>query len=295
METKPLAWNEIFITVPPAWEIDELDETYMLIGEKQSPRLELKWTSFPGRIKPEAHLKKFVSNARRKLGIEINEQNPPSSFVPPENSFDYFFFSWKQKQNKGDGVIIFCKQCKKISLLRFFPGRSLLAGGGDALAARILATFCDHPKKETTRWALFGMNFSLPNAFCLKDYNFSPGCFTLKFKRPSDTTYLTVFSWGPASFLLSKTDLSQFALQRIKGMEGLGVAGTCTKGAYVQWQLKTPVFNGADRLLLFKRFTSFKVFRICRDEADNRILGILVASSSQFEKQLVQEFFSGTL
>lgn len=291
-ETKPLAWNEIFIRIPTSWDVDQLDDTYLLIGEDKSPCLELKWAASSGRIKPETQLKKFVSRARQRLGIQIIEQSPPSFFTPAENSFEYFFFSWKQEEKKGDGVIIFCQNCKKLTLFRFFPGLSLLSGGCSSLAARILDTFCDHPKNKTTPWSIFGMHFSLPKAFSLKNYNFSPGCFTLEFKQ--NAAQVKIFSWGPASFLLSKTDLSGFAMQRVKDIEGLGVAGTWDKGAFVQWQFKKQIFDGADRLFLLNRFTRYKVFRICTDEADNRILGILAESSRRFETRLIRESFIDT-
>ena len=287
---KLVAWNEISLQVPGTWEIEQLDKTYLFLGGDGSPQMELKWTQSPPRSSLETHIKNFVSQCRRQLGITIREEAVPSFFSHPEPGFEFFFFSWQGGGGDGWGVTVFCCHCRKLSLIRFFDSSCLSPGSP---AEQILGSYSDHPAGSETTWAVFGMKFALPSAFNLVDYRFQPGSFSLNFA--CQKTALSVFSWGPASFLLSKTDLNGFARQRVPGLLGLALAGECRKGAFLEWTYREEPFRGAGRLPGLKMFTRCCVFRICTDIDENRIFGILTRSSRQFERGLIRESFLGDL
>ncbi|WP_153307501.1 hypothetical protein [Desulfospira joergensenii] len=276
--------------IPGSWEVERLDQTYMLIGEEESPKLEIKWTVSPRRFTLETYLKDFTARTQKQLDIQIKEEAFPPLFSHPQGRFEFFFFSWQGGGAEGKGVVLFCNQCKKLSLVRFFSGISF---SSNSLADRILQSYSDHPGGELSRWTIFGMDFSIPSAYALTDYRFQPGSFSMTFS--SQKTSLTVFSWGPASFLLSKIDLNGFARQRLPRLKGLALTGECRRGSFLEWAFTEEPFTGAGRLPIFNRYSRPTVFRICRDRKDNRIFGILAQSFQQFEHGLIRESFLGDL
>jgi len=288
METKRLGWNEISLDIPLAWEVEQLDKTYVLLAEDKVPKAEIKWSCLPRGGALDVHLKRFIKKARRKLGIVIVEESSPDYFLPSQKGFEFFFFSWSGDNLNGYGVIIFCRHCRKISLLRFFLDLPPASGG---LAPGLIASFSDHPRDRDVDWDIFGMKFSTPREFLLQEFDFRPGAFTLSFSH--GRRYLKLFSWGPATFLLSKTDLNGFARQRMPEIQGLAVSGTRQDSPYLQWSFRKGQFKTLEKLPFFRRLNPFVVFRISRDDQQNRILGVMAESVKQYENQLVRESYIG--
>ncbi len=280
---KTIAWNGISLQVPLTWEIDSLDAEHLLIGEDGATRIEIKWTEAPKRFTLEKYLKKFISQSQKKLKIGILEQPTPELFSHPVKEFEFFFFSWESASSKGQGTLIFCSLCKRLTLVRFFSGSEI---GINSLSAMILTSFRDHPVAGRIQWQVFGLEFSCPESFNLMEYSFKPGCYiiTLKHKRK----ILTIFSWGPALFLLSKTSLSEFASQRLPRLKGFGKTGVCARGNTIEWSYRHGRFKNAEILPFLSRFSLFTVFRITHDQQSNRIFGIMVDSPDRFEHDLLK-------
>ena len=280
---KTIAWNGICVDVPQAWQIDSLDASHMMIGRNTAAMVELKWTDSPRQFNLAAYLKKFVAQSQKRLNIQIIELPTPPLFSHPVHHFEFFFFSWTGAASNGIGVLVFCSLCKRLTLIRFFTDSSMVP---PSVAGLILESFIDHPVAETSHWQVFGLEFFCPSAFKLLDYSFKPGCYTLELKDKK--TLVTVFSWGPAKFLLSRTSLAQFAAQRLPRLKGFATAGSCCRGNFLEWSFRQGRFKNAERLPFLSRYAGFSVFRICHDQPNNRILGILVDSPRRFEHDLIK-------
>ncbi|NOX32255.1 MAG: hypothetical protein GXP56_00750 [Deltaproteobacteria bacterium] len=285
-----IAWNGISFKIPLAWEIDSLDACHMLIGEDGQPRVEFKWTEAPRKFTLEKYLKKFISQSQRMLDIKIHELSWPKSFSHPVKNFEFFFFSWESLSSSGYGTLIFCTQCKRLTMIRFFADSKILS---DSLPGLILTSFTDHPVTDHAHWQMFGMNFSVPWSFKLVDYSFKPGCYIVNFKH--DRTTLKIFSWGPALFLLSKTNLEKFAAARLPGLKGFTQKGDCLRGNYLEWSYRQGRFKNADALPFLKRHSLFRIFRICHDEKANRIFGVQVDSPKEYGHDLIKRSMIGEI
>lgn len=285
---KTIAWNHNQIKIPGEWEVDSLAEFHMIIGQDTVPRLEIKWTDSPKRFNLASFLKKFIKQTQRELSITIEEQNLPGGFKHRSKDFEFFFFNWTGHGTNGYGTLIFCKTCKRLTLLRFFKTNHL-----DALTREILMSFQDHPVSTSARWAVFGLDMELPDNFSLKNFEFKPGQFQLDFI--SGRLKLTVYSWGPAEFLLSKTDLSEFAKQQVPFISGLAKVGSCLKGNYLEWMYKQDRFKNAGLIPFASKMALFSLFRICHDNENNRILGVKINSPNQFEHQIIKRTLLGDI
>ncbi|MCP4672962.1 MAG: hypothetical protein GY857_16850 [Desulfobacula sp.] len=268
---KKIAWNAISFQVPSAWEIDSLDATHIIIGDDGTPELEIKWTDSPTQFTLEKYLKKFIVQSQRTLNININELPAPKSFFCPDQNFEFFFFSWTSASAKGNGTLIFCSLCKRLTMLRFFSDSTISL---NSLKALILSSFSDHPAGDEIHWHVFGMQFSTPARFKLIEYSFKPGCYIINFKHKK--TILTLFSWGPARFLLENKDLTEFAKIRLPQLQGFAKTGTCRFGSYLEWSYNHGLFKNAQIIPLINRYNYYSLFRISNNRQNNRILGIMI-------------------
>lgn len=287
---KKIAWNGISLSVPVGWEIDSLDKDHVIIGKDSQPEMEIKWTDSPNKFTLEKYLKNFISQTQNKLKIRIYERPTPFSFKQTNPYFEFFFFSWESASSSGRGSLIFCSHCKKLSLIRFFSKKKPLQ---DTLQESILLSYEDHSNDGYIYWQAFGLHFSTPHRFCLTDYSFKPGCYILNFAHKKTT--LSIFSWGPASFLLSKTSITTFATQRLGQLQGFAKSGACICGDYFQWKYRHGILKNTTTLPILSHFSRYTIFRICQEKTNNRIIGVMVDSPAKFEHDLIKESIIGDL
>ncbi len=280
---KRIAWDRVSISVPSDWEVDSLDDTHLMMGKNGTAQIEIKWAEGPRQFTLDAFLKKIITKTRKQLRIAIHERPTPGTFTHPMTGFEFFFFDWDGHGEKGSGAFVFCNHCKRLSLIRFFQP---FGSSHTDEYFQVLQSFRDHPEQKQVSWAMFGMDFTAPASFHLKEYSFKPGAFRVDLKDKKDL--LCFYSWGPATFLLSKMDLSAFALQRISLISGLARAGSCTRGNYLEWSFRKEKFKNAKMVPFFNHLSLYSVFRICHDEKKNRILGIQADSPVKFQRELIQ-------
>lgn len=285
---KTIAWNKAVVKIPNDWEVDSLSEDHILIGLDSKPRLEIKWSESPKRFTLERFIKKFVKQAQRELDIQIFEQPSQSDFSDSHHHFNFFFFTWNATAAKGIGVLVFCNNCKRLTLFRFFNTNHF-----DAVSKTILHSFGDHSVDGKTHWAVFGLKVDAPDSFKIKDFSFKPGFFTLHLKDKKDS--LIFYNWGPASFLLSQEDLTAFALNRLNELKGLAQTGVCERGSYLEWTFKKEKFKNAVLVPVFKNLLDFVIFRICHDTQKNRIIGLWFQSPTAYNHDLIRGSILGDI
>lgn len=287
--SKAVAWNGTTFKIPDAWEIDSLDLTHVMISENGFPRIEIKWTESSPSIPFEKQFRNFMVRSQKLLKIIIHEQPTPAFFLHLNSSFDFFFFSWEDTSSKGIGTLIFCRHCRRLTLIRFFSLYRFLINSS---AHGVLASFTDHPVNNRVSWQLFGMAFSTPENFRLSDYSLKPGYFSFQFL--SQNIRLTVLSWGPASFLLREKSLAEFAGERLPELTGFAIAGTCDRGNYLEWSFRQGLFKNAGRLPFLSSYSRFILFRISHDKRNNRIYGVKIDSPRAFEIDLMKGSILGS-
>lgn len=286
---KRFAWNGVSLRLPMTWEIESLDKSHVIIGEDTQPRMEIKWTGSPKKFTLEKYLKNFITQTQKKLKIKIYERPTPDFFNPITQNLEFFFFSWESASSSGRGSLVFCSHCKKLSLIRFFSKSKT-----DILQNPILLSYKDHSNDGHNYWQVFGLHFSTPNRFRMTDYSFKPGCYILDFDHKK--TRLTIYSWGPASFLLSKTNITAFATQRLTQLQGFAKSGVCKYGNYFQWNYRPGILKKNAHLLpILDRYSRYIIFRICQEKINNRIIGIMVDSREKFEHGLIKESIIGDI
>ena len=281
---RTVAWNGVVLKTPSDFEIESLDKTHLILGNNGISALEIKWTDSPGRFTLETYLKGFIARSQKLLNIKIYEQPHPRGFSHPNPDFDFFFFTWESNTSKGQGTLIFCTRCKRLTMIRFFSNQEIKE---HTLPGRIISSFVDHPQQNSVKWDVFGLKFSTPDRFTLDEYFFKPGSFMIRLKDRA--VAYTVFSWGPASFLLSKSSLSEFAKEQLPEIEGLSTVSDTVNAVCQEWAFKKEKFKGASFIPGLNRLSRFSLFRICHHTDLNRILGVMIESPEKFERQLIED------
>ncbi len=150
----------------------------------------------------------------------------------------------------------------------------------------IIQSYLDHSESMNTDWIIFGMEFSIPSYFQLKNFSFNPGVFEIGFKGKK--TLLRLYSWGPASFLLSQKDLEKFARGRLTLPQKVTLYGNSNQGKFFQWEFQNPLFGKVQTPQHLAWMKKYNIFRVCHDDEKNRILGAFIESSKTYEHHLIQ-------
>ncbi len=266
---KTIAWNGISLEVPGAWDLGAMGLNHLLFGENREPRLEITWTEGPARGSFENQMKRFTSRVQKRLGITVSPLLVPFSPVKPDDPITVAGFSWKSASSWGRGGLVRCKRCQRISMLRFFDRCDPLS---DSLVESIVGSYEDNCSRESCSWQLFGLNLSTPDGFRISRYSFRPGAFSMAFKAPGQG--MTVYSWGPASFLLLTSGLAGFARQRIDLPDKTPLAEEEGGGPSLVWEWQRFPWS-------FGFLQSYERFRICHDRTINRIIGLKLVSNSR--------------
>lgn len=274
--TKKIAWNGVSFMIPASWEIDGIEKDYLLIGQDTTLKIELKWTRRPKQYSLEKYVKRFMAKSQKLLNIQIHEQKTPPHFIPENPGFDFFFFTWDNRSDSGNGVLAYCNHCKRLTIIRFF---NRFKWENAPVMEAVLQSYQDHPELDVCHWDIFGMVFSAPASLTLKKFQFNPGHYQIQLKGRN--LLLCVYSWGPASFLLSNTSLEDFAHKHIKLPQEKEKRSNPSNSTRVsmQWEFQNPLFEKLNLPAAISHLMAFTIFNITLHEERNRMIGILVDAS----------------
>lgn len=208
---KEIGWNGLRISVPGLWETDRLGDCYILLANDGFPVLEAKWNKIKGKFSPDKHLKRLKSKHHKlQTNQEIFSWVVPRSWSRILNGFDITGFKWDGNLFSGKGLILFCKDCKRATLLQFYEHRHKKNSVSALIDyPGVLSSFQDHNSKGICLWSVFDIRAELPEQFKLVRHSFNPGSFELVFEVKD--CQVAFYRWSPASVILFDHDLGSFA------------------------------------------------------------------------------------
>ncbi len=266
---KNIAWNGISLDLPMAWDFVNLGYDHLLMGENNEPVFEISWTRKPLRGSLETQMERFSSRVQKRLGITVHPLSAPLTWAKSDLKMTIAGFSWESVSSRGKGLLISCNSCQRISMLRFFAHSKTIT---DSLMESVVRSYHDSCGRKGIDWKLFGLNLSTPEGFRLLNYSFRPGSFMMAFKAKGQG--LTVYSWGPASFLLLKDELEDFARKRVSLPDLMPMSEECNGGDSLVWE-----WRGFPWPLGF--WQRNERFRIFHDKGIDRIIGLKSISNTR--------------
>jgi len=273
------------------WNFATLGHDHLLMGVNNDPVLEITWTRKPFQGSLETQMERFSSSVEKRLGIKVSPFSIHLNSVKPDSKMTLAGFSWESVSSRGKGFLIRCSQCQQISMLRFFASSKTMT---DSLMELVVLSYDDSCGEKGIHWKLFGLNLSTPEGFSLITYSFRPGSFMMDFKARGER--LTVYSWGPASFLLlkygaqkdgsgkdglEKERLEKFARKRLVIPHAMPLSGECSQGSFLVWEWRRfPWFFGF--------IQRHERLRIILNRKENRIIGLKHVSRSRDEWKIME-------
>ncbi len=194
-DTKPFVWAGISLAIPSEWETGQLGEGYALLEYRFRPAMELKTAPIRGRFSFPRHLKQLTRSGLNPSPPPVKQIPPPAEWpdFPPEA--ELACFSWKGDHLSGQGLLYYCRQCCRATLLQFYDPV------GD-MAPRVLASFKDHDTQSGPTFAVYDIAAVLPEAYRLTRFAFNAGRFELVFSHAG--AVVTLWRWSPADVLLAR-------------------------------------------------------------------------------------------
>ena len=110
---KVLAWNGVSLCVPPHWEVNLLDTSYLQLEDGIGPVMELKWQQLRGKFSHEAHLRKLAKLSSVGSRVTFKETVLPEKWQQALGKFEAQSFEWHGPTASGEGAILYCRSCQK--------------------------------------------------------------------------------------------------------------------------------------------------------------------------------------
>ncbi|MBW1981498.1 MAG: hypothetical protein JRJ12_09765 [Deltaproteobacteria bacterium] len=206
-----VAWYGMEIEVPGSWEVSRLGRRYFQLDDGDGPVFELKWWQPTEVAGPEVYLKKLARQWQKAWAITFEQQELPGSRHPNLPGFEAAAFVWQKAELRGQGVIVSCGTCGRVTLMQFYERQGSRCF---AWKDRVLSSFRDHWQESFVPWAVYGIRLSVPECFELLDHQFQPGHYCLHFRCGREE--LLFSRWSPANVLLRDNDFQQWFVSILK-------------------------------------------------------------------------------
>jgi hypothetical protein len=203
-----LGWNGLRFQTPAGWQLDRVGRQYLLLASETGPALEATFSQVRGRFSHKRALKKLTAAA---AGARLKAEPLPKAWQAALGAYETTGFAWSGNQGAGQGAVLFCPVCRKATVIQFYQAG---AGPDFEQAARVLASFEDHPRAGEVLWAVFDFRAEVPERFRLTSHRIAAGYLELAFSAPGQA--LRLYRWGPATALLAGRDLAAFARERLR-------------------------------------------------------------------------------
>jgi hypothetical protein len=278
---KEIAWYGVRFKIPADWQLSQIGIRYLLIEDSSGPAMEIKWTPVKGKFSHRAHLKRLASLQKKPVGKSIRSEPVSAEWEAALSGFEASEFSWESDSTRGRGVILFCAICHTASLIQFFHKDS---PPDKSLASNVLNSFRDHRDDNQILWSAYDIRALVPGTFELKHHRFEAGRYELDFADRGQQ--LILYRWAPASVLLSKQDLVQFARSVARFSKTEPVAGRMNGCDTVEWSA-SPASDWGRWLSPFIGKASYYWLGIWHLEAKNRILGVRAEGKKPLDTELL--------
>lgn len=288
MDWRETAWNGVRCEIPDSWEVVKIGRRYLMFAEKSAPMMEIKWGQIRGKFSHHSQLRRLAMQQRKKFGKTLKEIPLPPEWRTPLSEFISVAFSWHSQTISGSGAVLYCPTCKTATLMQFFQKHS---AHSTALVQHILGSFQDHSRDNRVIWALFDIRALIPAEFDLIKYRFDAGQYELIFSYKKQK--ITLWRWVPASVLLHKQNLEEFAHRVTRFALKKTVAPVRADPDWVEWEVlpSTPWWSRwRSRRLLGHAPTYYRFWHL---REKNRIFGVKIEGKQAIDSEFVNSICAG--
>ena len=258
---KLFAWAGLRFRLPAGWETGQLGLDHGWLESDFKPVLEFKTAIVKGRFSFRRHLKQLEQGSP----LRVQTETLPASWRAHLSAYRTQSFSWQGPRVAGTGIVLYCPECRRATLLQFYrTGQPLTA------LSPVLASFDDHGPQRRPTVAVYDLQVTIPPTLPLKRFRFDAGRFELVFGTRRQQ--VTLWRWSPADAALRHHggSLTHFARQNGRPSAAPAAERQFPQGREWRWRAKTPWYGRLSPRI--QRHLPPQVFRIWHQAETNRIL-----------------------
>ena len=258
---KIFAWAGLRFRLPAGWETGQLGIDHGWLESDFKPVMEFKTAIVKGRFSFRRHLKQLAQGSP----LRVQPESLPAPWRAHLTAFQTQAFSWQGPRMTGTGIVLYCPDCRRATLMQFYrTGQSLTA------FASVLASFDDHGPARRPTVAVYDLQVTVPPTLPLKRFRFESGRFELVFGTRRQQ--VTLWRWSPADAALRYHggSLSEFARQNGLPSAAPVSSQRVRQGWEWRWPATTPWYDWLKRRI--QRRLPPQAFRIWHQAETNRIL-----------------------
>lgn len=278
---KEIAWNGIQFSHPGAWQIAALGDNHIMLEGARGPTMEIIWRRINGRFSHKTHLKRMAAHFPGKTAVTVRTWPPPPDWLAAVSGFDAAGFEWGRSAERGRGMLLYCKSCRRASLVHFFVHHLDAAG---TTIPHILSGFRDHHAEGGRKWRVFDVSAILPAPFELDRHRLEAGRFELVFAHRQNR--IVLHRWALAEMVLKNKGLAEFG-QEMKLVDARAAREVTVDGYKGIEQRREAVGTEA-----WMRWLSAKPAhhwcRLWHVEPRNRILGVVAETRRPMNTELFE-------
>ena len=261
------AWNGIFLRHPASWNVARIAPDQIQWSDDALATLEIHWAPHRGAYDEARVLRRIGKRARRKGLPAPTPWQAPQTWTASLSAYRVTGFIWRRSEADGCGLLIYCPQCRRLSLLQIHPP---LTQHPESIP-RLLASFNDHPSGAETPLALFGVRAQLPAGAKLHRFRFETGRYRLLWRKAR--IRIGLHRWAPAAAILDQTPLLSF-IQNQFSVPAAGLTVTERGGE----QVVDGIWSAGGPLpIRWQRFRFQRYLRVRHTPPHNSLLGIEVS------------------
>jgi hypothetical protein len=278
---KDIAWNGIQFSYPDRWQIAAIGDSHLVLEGSRGPMMEVAWSRIRGHFSHRTHFRKLASHFPKKMSASISHWELPPDWLQAVSRFEASGFKWRASEEGGKGVLLYCRACRRASLVHFFGQQP---DGSDTVALETLKRFKDHYPEGGQVFSLFDMRATLPVPFELDRHRLDAGGFELVFGHRNNR--LSLYRWALAAIVLQDSGLDEFGRQMklidpyaaqpvvVNGFDGVEERRDATGvDGWMRWMTSRPCHYWC---------------RLWHVEACNRILGVVAETRRPMDEGLFE-------
>lgn len=210
-----VGWQGITLKAPEDWSLvgvsgDE-KKGYFRVDSPIASAIEVKWSHVTDKsldlmVKGREFISALEKSSRKKTKFTSDLKQDKENSVR---------FSWRTDR-LGQGRIVHCPKCERLIIAQVVSARD---ENISHISPSILGSIVDHREDGLADWALYGLEFAIPESYRIEKHSLMSGYLTLTFKDKGKL--LVVERWGLANTLLNEYKLDEWyrkdALPDVKG------------------------------------------------------------------------------
>lgn len=273
-----IGWNGIRMQVPASWQPAVILNNYLLLEDQYTLIFEIKWQEIKGKFSADRILRKLQKSV---TDADLHRWNLPDPWQEALSRYSCQGFRWQNETRAGKGVLLYCPDCCRATLLQFHCA----SAGRDESCLHLLHSLRDHPEGAHQLWAVFDIRAELPVTARLVSQEFLTGRYTITFDLANQN--LSLLRFKPAAELLRNQTLTEF--------------GATLAGCMIPEQKKNPLLANwyksagqAERFLArLRRQHTDSCMRLWHLPEKNVLLGLKMEGKRPIDPELFEKLCTG--